>query len=455
MKQSLIDKYNIPVPRYTSYPPANFFAPSFQEAAYIQSIKESNVQGNQNISFYIHIPFCKHLCHYCGCNSIPMMKTDVVERYVKAIHREIDLVTERIDKSRRISQIHYGGGTPTAIPLHHLKAINAHLLEAFGTIESPEIAIECHMGYLAEKDWQALVEAGFTRFSLGVQDFNPQVLKTVNRRPSLLPVDQIMQLLRASGASVNMDFIYGLPHQTVESFSTTMERAITLHPDRLVTFSYAHVPWVNKRQLILERAGLPTAVHKQQLFDTASVLLHKAGYRSIGMDHFVLETDELYRALQGGQLHRNFQGYCTRRTTGQVYAFGATGISQLEDAYAQNEKEIHAYMDRVERGELPIIKGYQLSHEERITREIIEMLMCNNRIDWRALSERLQLSVEELKRATAYDLSYLKEMAQDGLLSWTDDELLLKAEGLPFVRNVAASLDPLLKQSEKKYSKPI
>lgn len=454
MKQLLIDKYNIPVPRYTSYPPANFFTSSFEEEGYLCAVKESNKEENQNLSFYIHIPFCKHLCHYCGCNSMPMMKPEVVERYVRNIHTEIDRVVQHLDSSRKIAQIHYGGGTPTAIPLHHLKAINAHLLEAFDTIPFPEIAIECHTGYLTTEDWHNLLAAGFTRFSLGIQDFNAKVLKTVNRRPSLLPIIDIMKILRDAGANVNMDFIYGLPYQTLDSFSETIQQAIDLQPNRLVTFSYAHIPWINKRQLILERAGLPSATDKQALFDKASQMLKEAGYCSIGMDHFVLPSDELHTALQEGQLHRNFQGYCTRRTTSQVYAFGATGISQLENAYAQNEKNLEFYMEKIERGELPIVKGYRLTKLQRITREVIEMLMCNQRIDWQVLSERLNISMNEIKKETM-DIDQLNEMVIDGLLKMNDKELILTSEGFPFVRNVAASFDPLLKHTEKKFSKPI
>lgn len=455
MIQDLLQKYNVPVPRYTSYPPANYFTDAFTNKEYESAIEASNGVLPGHISFYVHIPFCRHLCHYCGCNSFPMMKPEVVERYISAVHKEIDKVKERLAPGRKISQIHYGGGSPTAMPAHYLKELNEHLLSGFDTIERPEIAVECHPGYLDEAYWQSLTEAGFNRFSLGVQDFNEKVLKTVNRRPSLLPVETIFQILRSKGARINMDFIYGLPFQTVDSFSETITRAAALRPDRLVTFSYAHVPWVNKQQLILEKAGLPAGEEKSRMYGSAKEIVGAAGYKTIGLDHFVLENDELYAALQNGQLHRNFQGYCARRTTGQVYAFGVTGISQLSSAYTQNSKDINQYIERIESGTFAISKGYTLNRDEQITREVIETLMCNYSLDWKELAARLSLSVTEVKSATAYDENRLREFAADGLIEFDSDHIRITSEGSLFVRNVAASLDKLMLHSDKTFSKPV
>lgn len=455
MNTEIIQKYNVPVPRYTSYPPANYFKP-FDGNRYREVIEKSNeTLDNRLLSFYLHIPFCHHLCHYCGCNSYPMMGATVIERYVSALHSEIERLLPLLDKNRPISQIHYGGGTPTAIPLHFIKELNAHLLSAFPTIESPEIAIECHPGHLSLQDWQELISCGFSRFSIGVQDLNGKVLETVNRRPSLLPLDKIISLLREHGANINLDFLYGLPGQTATSFLQTIEQAIGLEPDRLVTFSYAHVPWIHRRQLILEKAGLPASEEKSRMFDEASEALHRAGYRSVGLDHFVLPDDELNIALETRQLHRNFQGYCTRRTTGQVYALGVTGISQLDTAYVQNGKDIHAYMDAMERDEWYVGKGYSLNRQEQITREVIESLMCNYFIDWKRLSEQLSLPVGEVKSATAYDEKRLDDFARDGLIEYTADYLAMTSTGSPFVRNVAASLDPLMSGTALLFSKPV
>lgn len=455
MKQSLLEKYNVPVPRYTSYPPANFFTDSFTSADYTSAIEMSNSARPNHISFYLHMPFCRSLCHYCGCNAYAMQKPEAVERYINAVHAEIDLVIKRLDPKRKIAQIHYGGGTPTALPARYLRELNAHLLSAFDCIEHPEIAIECHPGYADEVYLQELLAAGFNRFSLGIQDFDENVLRAVNRKPSLLPVADIFHLLKAHGAKVNMDFIYGLPLQTAAGFAETIRQAAALEPDRLVTFSYAHVPTIYKRQLILEKAGLPVSDEKSRMYTVACDLMESAGYKRIGMDHFVKPEDELYGALLDGRLHRNFQGYCTRRTTGQVYAFGVTGISQLSDAYCQNTKNIPEYIERVNNGKLPIIKGYKLSRAEQITREVIETLMCNYSIDWHAVAEQTGTTVKELRETVGYDEARMQEFQADGLIEYDADHLQITPGGRLFVRNVAASLDILMRNTDKLFSKPV
>ena len=455
MNQQLLEKYNVPVPRYTSYPPANYFH-DFSSDDYLLALDRSNADTHQPlVSFYLHIPFCHHLCHYCGCNSYAMMKDDMVEQYVMAIHREIDLVATHLDSDRRISQIHYGGGSPTAIPIHYLRELNEHMLSLLPTIEKPEIAIECHPGYLTVDDWKELTDCGFNRYSLGIQDFDNRVLKEVNRRPSLIPVDEIMHILRSAGATVNMDLLFGLPYQTPETFQQSVEQAADLHPDRLVTFSYGHVPWVHKRQLILEKLGLPADDDKQEMCRRASDVLHTAGYRSIGMDHFVLPTDELSLALENKQLHRNFQGYCTLRTTGQVYAFGVTGISQLGTAYVQNGRDIKDYIDTINGGQFYVQRGYHLSHQEQIVREVIEAMMCNYHFSWSEIASRLSITPEEVKAVVNYDTIKLNGMVADGLINITDDTISMTAMRSPFVRNVVATLDPLMVNTDKKFSKPV
>ena len=454
LKQNIIDKYNVPVPRYTSYPPANYFA-EFGEGDFRDAVLLSNGAKDRNLSFYIHFPYCPRLCHYCACNSYAMPQPSDVQRYIDALHKEIDLILPMLDFDRKISQIHYGGGTPTAMPLTAIKKLNQHILSAFTTIERPEIAIECHPGYLDADGWEQLAEAGFTRVSIGIQDFNTQVLKTVNRKPSLLGMDEIFRILRSHNIGINLDFLYGLPLQTPESFYNTISQAVALAPDRLVTFSYAHVPWLKKAQLILEKTGLPAADVKEKMFDQAAQLLEKQGYVRVGMDHFVKPSDELNVALQNHNLHRNFQGYCTRRTTAQVYAFGVTGISQLQTAYSQNTKDIAEYISEIESQKIPVKKGYKLDEKQQFVREVIETLMCNYYIDWCEIAAHLAVSVEELKSATAYDTAVLTEMQEDGILEFDDNTIRMTADGSPFVRNVAAALDPLMKNTTKSFSKPI
>lgn len=454
MNEAIFKKYNVPVPRYTSYPTANRFE-EFSAEQYLKAVEASNNATADNISFYIHVPFCQHLCHYCGCNSVAMAKSERIEVYFAALHKEIDLLLPHLRKDRKISQIHYGGGSPSSMPLTHIRALNEHLLSAFDTIDQPEIAIECHPGYLKIEDWQYLLDSRFNRFSLGIQDFDDEVLHAVNRHPSLLPVADIIEVLRSGGARVNFDFIYGLPRQTVEKFVATIEAAIALRPDRLVTFSYAHLPSLFKRQTLLEKAGLPPQDEKLKMFECAAQRLEAAGYRPIGMDHFVLPDDELFQALQHHTLHRNFQGYCPRRITAQVYAFGVSGISQLDGAYAQNTKDIAAYIATIDEGQLPIVKGYALAPWQRIAREVIECMMCNHTIHWEEMAELLRCSVADIQQAIVYDEKQLSTMQEDGLLVFDAHSVRCTPEGMPFVRNIAAAFDPMMRNNEKLFSKPV
>lgn len=454
--EDLIRKYNTPTPRYTSYPPANYFNDAFTETDYREAIAASNRQSPKALSFYIHIPFCPKLCYYCGCNSYPMESLPHVKAYVDAVKKEMGLVLPLLDKDRRIAQIHYGGGTPNAIPVHFLEEINDMLLSSFSCIDRPEIAIECHPGYYTEKDWKELAKAGFNRCSIGVQDFDENVLRTCNRQPSRLPLETILPLLHEQGMSVNMDFIYGLPGQTAESFSRTIKRAASLRPDRLVTFSYAHVPWVNKNQLILERAGLPPTEVKGEMFRTAAEIMTSHGYVPIGLDHFVQPGDALNLALQRGLLSRNFQGYCTRATTGQVYAFGVTGISQLTAAYSQNVREIPRYISLVNGGHLPVMRGYALNETEQLVREVITTLMCNERLNWTELAKHTGIGAGEIKRRLSYDESRLEEMAADGIIRYSPEEIRMNRGRNVFLRNVAAVFDPLMRNGKtKKFSRPV
>lgn len=456
MNEQLIQKYSVPVPRYTSYPPANFFHEGVTADQYRELVQASNTEDPQHISFYVHIPFCFQLCHYCGCNAQLFQNRATTNEYLEAVKKEIALVLPLLDKGRKISQIHYGGGTPSALPAHVLGELNNLFLSTFETIEEPEIAIECHPGYLDEKHWHELLDVGFNRISIGVQDMNEAVLKATNRKLPRLPIEEIVALLRERQIPINMDFIYGLPLQTAASFAQTIEKVLTMQPDRVVTFSYAHVPWVNEQQKILEAIGLPETAEKSRMYQAAAELLTAAGYETVGLDHFVLPTDELHEAVRTHTLHRNFQGYCTRRTTGQVYAFGITGISQLANAYVQNTKEISTYMEMLDRGELPVFKGYQLSREERITREVITALMCNYRINWQEVAHRFQLTASEVRNHIRYDHAALEAFANDGLIVFNDDGLQMLPGAHPFVRNVAASFDKLfVENSGKRFSKAL
>lgn len=457
INRDLLEKYNYPVPRYTSYPPANFFTEEFGPADYLKAVDESNQWNPQNISIYIHIPFCLKMCYFCGCNSYALRQAEVVEAYHKALIQEIKMVTSRLDKNRKVSQIHYGGGTPNAIPTEYLQEINELLFSTFQFIPDPEIAIEVNPAYLTFEQMTGLKKAGFNRFSLGIQDFDNEVLDAVNRDKAGMPVEDIIAFLKQDSPqmAVNLDFIYGLPKQTAVNFAKTISKAIELKPDRLVTFSYAHVPWVSKIQKKLEKEGLPAADEKIKMFEAAFSLLTQNGYEAIGMDHYANAADELTVARHNKQLHRNFQGYCTRRTTGQVYAFGVTGISQLEGVYAQNTKSIDQYIASINQGELTTIKGYSLTRQQVVVREVITELMCNEQVVWSDLSKLLGSSAEEIKKHTSYNPELLQQFADDGLISLSDEKIQISQQGQLFIRNVAASFDPLIQAGQTNYSKPV
>lgn len=453
----LLEKYNSPVPRYTSYPPANYFTDNYSAEDYVTSVIESNHCQPRNISFYIHIPFCKRLCFFCGCNALPLMKDSPIRDYIDAVKSEIKLVSQYIDKSRLLSQIHFGGGTPNAIDIGYLSEITELIFSEFKPIENAEIAIECNPAFLDKEYAQELNKAGFNRYSLGIQDFNHNILKSVNREIPEIPISEIMAFLRDGNnkAMINLDFIYGLPGQTVYSFLKVMEEAVSLKPERLVTFSYAHVPWVNKAQKALEKTGLPNPLEKIEMFFSSYKMLKSNGYNPIGLDHYVLVQDELFKAFTEHKLHRNFQGYCTRETTGQVYAFGVSSISQLEKHYAQNNKSIPDYIESIKNLKLPIVKGYNLNQNEIIVREVINELMCNKKIDFGKLSQRLNITVNEIKSNLILDNDVLDNFAKDGIIELIENQITMTEEGILFIRNVAASLDPLLKKQSNSFSKSV
>ena len=453
----LLEKYNTPVPRYTSYPPANHFDDGFLEGDALDLLKASNHGEPEHIAFYVHIPFCTKLCFYCGCNACNIGSGKLVEPYIEALKKEIGMVTGRIDKNRLVSQIHYGGGTPNAISSKMIAEINQVFFDRFQFIERPEIAIECNPAYLDKQYVDDLKTAGFNRFSLGIQDFDREVLKGVNRDPSAMPVQELIEYIKSGdkGISVNLDFIYGLPGQTVNSFTETIRKAAAIRPDRLVTFSYAHVPWMKPNQKILEKRGLPSADEKMDMFLASGDVLQKAGYQPVGLDHYVLPDDELYIALENNRLHRNFQGYCTRRTTGQVYAFGVSAISQLDGGYVQNVKEVDEYIIRVREDRLPVEKGLKLIFDQKVIREGINTLMCNLQLHWENLAEGLGISTVELLKILRPDEQALAEFVKDGLIGLSPDGITVTPTGALFIRNIASAIDPEYRTQTRRYSKTV
>ncbi|PKP30585.1 MAG: oxygen-independent coproporphyrinogen III oxidase [Bacteroidetes bacterium HGW-Bacteroidetes-17] len=455
VSKKLLEKYNVATPRYTSYPPANYFHEEFTNKKVEEAISLSNNEHPENISLYIHIPFCNKLCFYCGCNTVISRNGKMIDSYIGTLKKEIVLLKSKLDPNRKVSQVHWGGGTPNYLPIEDIESIMNTLYKNFNFISGAEIAMECHPWHLTYDYVDRLIELKFNRLSLGVQDFNVKVMDSINRNQSIIPIPELVEYVKANNVAVNLDFIYGLPFQTVETFTETIQKAIEISPNRLVTFSYAHVPWIKKAQQKLEKYNLPDADQKVKLFEAAYDLLTKSGYKAIGLDHFAKESDELYIALKGKTLHRNFQGYCTRETTGQVYALGVSGISQLESAYLQSTKNVVEYTQRINEGKFPIEKAYFLSLEEKITREIINELMCNLYLSWKSLSNRFNKPIEELNNLTKEQNQQLKTFESEGLITYNKDEIFITESGKFFIRNIAAAFDPKMQNTTRNFSKAL
>ncbi len=451
-----IKKYDKPGPRYTSYPPATFFNNNYKNSNYKESLIRSNNDSPKSISIYIHIPFCPQRCHFCGCNTVIGKSKSFIERYIDALLIEIKTVSDLLDKNRLVTQIHWGGGTPNSISYKYIEQIMNDLKDKFNLSENCEIAIECSPAYLSFKDIDKLSDFGFNRISLGVQDFREDVLEIINRKPPKNDLKETIEYCRKKGfKGINIDLIYGLPGQTVDSFVDSVKKAIDLNPDRLVTFSYAHVPWVKEYQKVLEKAGLPKPEEKIKMLINSLDLLTKNGYIAIGMDHFAKPDDEISIALKNKKLHRNFQGYCTKETTGQVYGFGATAISQLWEAYSQNDKNIDTYVDKIEKEGLAVERGYSLSKDEQIRRVVINEIMCNNYIDFSEVSSEFELSETEIKKVVDYKIEKLEPFRKDGLIDIQENKISVNQKGNLVVRNIAMAFDPILETRKMQYSKTV
>jgi len=451
-----LEKYNQTGPRYTSYPPATSFKNEFSQADYVQALIQSNSENPKNISIYIHIPFCPQLCFFCGCNTSAFESKAKIRRYIDCVLKEIDTVTGYLDKTRVVTQIHWGGGTPNSINFDYLEEIIAKIKSCFKLSENCEIAIECSPAYLDMEDIDRLSVIGFNRISLGIQDFSNDVLKAINRRPSKHPLEQVVQrIISNKFKGFNFDLVYGLPLQTLESFRVNIEKAIELSPDRIVTFSYAHVPWVNSLQNKIDVTTMPSPEDKLNMLLMAYEMLTTHGYEAIGMDHFAKPTDDLAIAKHKRTIHRNFQGYCTRDTTGQVYAFGSSSITQLWGSYAQNIKNLDHYMEAIEATGLATERGYGMSVEETVIREVINEIMCNGHLDFEELAERLKMSPDEIKRIIAYDPSRFESFEQDGLLNVTNGVIQVSVDGMFVVRNIAMLFDPFLNTQSSHFSKTV
>jgi oxygen-independent coproporphyrinogen III oxidase len=450
----LVRKYNQPGPRYTSYPPATRFAPSFEKAALLEKIRQNNESADGNLSLYFHLPFCRSLCWYCGCTTIITTQQKKSASYLELIDREMDVLRGRINPERKVVQLHFGGGTPTFLLPDELRALGRMIHRRFNIAPDAEFGVEIDPRRLTEDHIKALKEIGCNRVSLGVQDHNPQVQLAIHRIQPLEVTQKAVDWARAAGIKmVNVDLIYGLPHQTPVTFQKTLDEIIALRPDRLAVFSYAHVPWIKPSQKILETENLPDAETKLQLLKlTMDKLTANEQFVNIGMDHFARPDDELALAQKNKTLQRNFQGYSTCGNT-DIYSFGISSISQAADAYWQNFKEIDAYAEALGRGELPIERGYVLTADDVVRRKVIMRLMCDLEIDYAGLSTQVGVNVPEY---FASEIASLTDLESDGLLERNANGLKVTGAGRLFIRNVAMRFDAYLpKQLERRFSQTV
>lgn len=449
---ALVRKYNVSGPRYTSYPPATRFSAEMTWPKLAEELIANN-QSERDLSLYFHIPFCPSLCWYCGCTTVITTERAKGATYLGYLEKELDQMRAILNPNRKVVQMHLGGGTPTFLAPQELRQLGKMIRSRFRVASDVEGGVEIDPRRLTREHLVALREAGFNRASIGVQDFDPQVQLAVHRIQPLEQTRQTMEWLRELGFhSINIDLIYGLPHQTVKSFARTLEAVVELNPDRLAVFSYAHVPWMKPAQKILEDA-LPSTEEKLQILkQVIETLTAGSRYIYIGMDHFARDGDELAIAQRNKTLHRNFQGYSTRGGT-DIYSFGMSAISQIENAYWQNIKELPNYFAALDKGKSPLARGYILNQEDRIRRETIMRLMCDLSLDFSQMSEKFGL---DFAQHFAAELKSLGDLEADGLIRRTPFGLEVTGKGRLFIRNIAMRFDEHLpRETERRFSRTI
>lgn len=450
---SLVEKYNQPGPRYTSYPPATKFTQDVAWETLAERISANN-QTQRDLSLYFHIPFCETLCWFCGCTTVITLNHDKGMGYVEALGREVANLAPMINRDRKAAQLHFGGGSPTFLRPDEIRRLGETIHDHFELSPDIEASVEVDPRRLTRDHIVALREIGFNRASMGVQDFNPQVQEAVHRIQPREMTQQAIDWMRELGfGSINLDLIYGLPHQTVESFNETLDTVLGMEPDRLAVFSYAHVPWIKPAQKILQNKVLPAPEVKLQILKLIIERLTESNrYVYIGMDHFARPDDELAVAQRNKQLQRNFQGYSTRAGT-DIYAFGMSSISQIPDAYWQNEKELPPWQAAVDSGRVPLHKAYLVTDEDRIRRDTIMRVMCDLSLDFTVMSEKLGVDFEQ---HFAGELASLSDLEVDGLIIREPGGLQVTDAGRLFIRNIAMRFDNTLAPvGERRHSRTI
>jgi len=452
----LLKRFDINGPRYTSYPTADRFHSGFSAEDYRLALARL-AQQKKPISLYFHLPFCPNICYYCGCNKIITKDHGRSAKYIKYVAKEMELVMQAMGMTGQtipVTQLHWGGGTPTFLSHHEMRELMAHTKRHFELLPGGEYSIEIDPRRVHQDDIALLAELGFNRISLGVQDFQEEVQQAIHRIQTVQETHDVLRWAREYGFnSTSIDLIYGLPKQTPETFAKTVDEVIRMNPDRLSVYSYAHLPTVFMPQRRILDADLPRAQDKLQILSGTIHQLSQAGYVFIGMDHFAKPDNELAIAQQEGRLHRNFQGYSTQAEC-DLLAFGISSIGKVANTYAQNVKTLDEYYQLLDQKQLPTLRGMSLNEDDEIRRELIGELMCQFYLDTKDFAQKYRLDF-----ATYFsdELEELKELEQAGLMEWQGDVIHIPTKGRLLVRRVAMAFDAHLRKNKMtaNYSKVV
>lgn len=439
---SLVQKYNVPGPRYTSYPTVPYWEEaSFSREAWQQSLQRAFAESNasEGIGLYIHLPFCESLCTFCGCHKRVTKRHEVEQPYIQAVLKEWDLYCQLLPDRPMIKEIHLGGGTPTFFSVAHLQQLIQGILAKATVAPEHEFSFEGHPNNTTREHLQALYDLGFRRVSYGVQDYNEKVQKAIHRIQPYEHVQRVTEWARDIGyTSISHDLVFGLPFQNLDDVLHTIQQTTQLNPDRLAFYSYAHVPWIKGNgQRGFKDDDVPKDELKRTLYEEGKKKLLAHGYHEIGMDHFALKSDAMYQAFQQGSLHRNFMGYTASKTQLMI-GLGLSSISDSWYSFAQNEKTLEDYYARLEQNEIPVFRGHVLTAEDLMIRRHILNLMCSFQTSWAEPEMQFPELPEVLKQ--------LEEMQEDGLLTLFEDHLQVTEQGKPFVRNICMAFDLRLKR---------
>lgn len=439
---SLVQKYNVPGPRYTSYPTVPYWEEvSFSREAWQQSLQRAFAESNasEGIGLYIHLPFCESLCTFCGCHKRVTKRHEVEQPYIQAVLKEWDLYCQLLPDRPMIKEIHLGGGTPTFFSVAHLQQLIQGILAKATVAPEHEFSFEGHPNNTTREHLQALYDLGFRRVSYGVQDYNEKVQKAIHRIQPYEHVQHVTEWARDIGyTSISHDLVFGLPFQNLDDVLHTIQQTTQLNPDRLAFYSYAHVPWIKGNgQRGFKDDDVPKDELKRTLYEEGKKKLLAHGYHEIGMDHFALKSDAMYQAFQQGSLHRNFMGYTASKTQLMI-GLGLSSISDSWYSFAQNEKTLEDYYARLEQNEIPVFRGHVLTAEDLMIRRHILNLMCSFQTSWAEPERQFPELPEVLKQ--------LEEMQEDGLLTLFEDHLQVTEQGKPFVRNICMAFDSRLKR---------